>query len=36
MQLGSNLISKWLNHAKKRFEDQNKIKKKSITIHYKL
>jgi len=24
MQLGSNLSSKWLNHAKKRFEDQNK------------
>jgi len=24
MQLGSNLSSKWLNHTKKRFEDQNK------------
>jgi hypothetical protein len=24
MQLGSNLSSKWLNHAKKKFENQNK------------
>jgi hypothetical protein len=24
MQLGSNLSSKWLNHTKKKFEDQNK------------